>query len=113
MKIAMPVSNGKLCMHFGHCEQFALVEIDDSGDVKTMRTTMATPPPHEPGLLPRWLHEQGVDVVIAGGMGQRAQQLFAQRGIRVLLGAPPDSPETIVAAYLDNHLALGENPCDH
>jgi len=112
MKIAIPTAAGRLCMHFGHCEQFALIEID-GGDVKTMRTTMATPPPHEPGLLPRWLHEQGVDVVIAGGMGQRAQQLFAQSGIRVVVGAPAETPEQLAAAWLDGRLQSGVNACDH
>ncbi len=112
MKIAIPTADGRLCMHFGHCEQFALVEVAD-GDVKTMRTTMATPPPHEPGLLPRWLHERGVEVVIAGGMGQRAQQLFAQKGIRVVVGAPVETPEALAAAWLDGSLQSGVNACDH
>ena len=72
-------------MHFGHCEQFALVDVDEDGPQAAEAPRSLTPPPHEPGLLPRWLHEQGADVVIAGGMGQRAQQLFAQSGIRVLV----------------------------
>lgn len=112
MKIAIPTASGRLCPHFGHCDQFALVEVADD-DPKTMRTTMSTPPPHEPGLLPRWLHAQGVEVVIAGGMGHRAQELFAQSDIRVVLGAPNETPEKIVADYLGGSLALGENPCDH
>ena len=86
MRIAIPLAAGRLCMHFGHCEQFALVDVDEAAQ-KGRGTTLLTPPPHEPGLLPRWLHEQGADVVIAGGMGQRAQQLFAQSGIRVLVGS--------------------------
>ena len=74
---------------------------------------LVTPPPHEPGLLPRWLHEQGADVIIAGGMGQRAQQLFAEKGIRVVYGVPSDTPETIVTAFLDGTVVSGENLCDH
>ena len=100
MKIAIPPATGRLCMHFGHCEQFALVDVDEVAQ-KGRGTTLLTPPPHEPGLLPRWLHEQGAEVVIAGGMGQRAQQLFAQSEIRVLVGAPAGTPEELVAAYLD------------
>ena len=71
MKIAIPMADGRLCMHFGHCEQFALVDVDEIAG-KPTNTTLVTPPPHEPGLLPRWLHEQGATVIIAGGMGQRA-----------------------------------------
>jgi len=112
MKIAIPVENGHLCTHFGHCAEFALYEIDPA--TKTTRAkSMHVPPPHEPGVLPRWLHEQGANVIITGGMGQRAQQLFAQNGIRVVLGAPPNLADDIVAAYLRGTLQTGANPCDH
>ena len=69
--------------------------------------------PHEPGLLPRWLAEKGVTQIIAGGMGARAQQLFAERGIQVVTGAPADDPETLVKAFLSGTLVTGENACDH
>jgi predicted Fe-Mo cluster-binding NifX family protein len=70
-------------------------------------------PPHEPGLRPRWLHERGADVIIAGGMGQRAQQLFAQSGMTVVVGAPAETPEQLASAYLSGTLQAGENICDH
>jgi len=112
MKIAIPTANGQLCLHFGHCEQFALVEADV--DSKTiLGTSYLTPPAHEPGVLPRWLHEQGANAIIAGGMGQRAQGLFTQNGIQVIVGAPTGTPEEIVAAYLDGTLESGQNICDH
>jgi len=112
MKIAIPVADGKLCMHFGHCEQFALVEADEASKTVT-GTTYLTPPAHEPGVLPRWLHEQGASVIIAGGMGQRAQGLFSQNGITVVVGAAGDSPEELASAYLAGTLATGQNICDH
>ena len=112
MRIAIPVADGALCMHFGHCEQFALVDVDE-GAKKILKTDYVTPPPHEPGVLPRWLHEQGANVIIAGGMGQRAQALFAQNGIKVLVGAPVGSPEDIASAYLNQTLQVGDNVCDH
>lgn len=112
MKIAIPTADGKLCMHFGHCEQFALVEVDDNN--KTVSgTSYLTPPLHEPGALPRWLHEQGADVIIAAGMGQRAQGLFSQNGIKVVVGAPAEKPEDVVSAYLAGTLEVGQNICDH
>ena len=74
---------------------------------------MHTPPPHEPGVLPKWLHEQGTNIVIAGGMGARAQNLFNQNGIKVITGASIDTPESIVTQYLSDSLATGENICDH
>ncbi len=112
MKIAIPTANGQLCMHFGHCQQFAFVDVDETND-NAMATELVTPPPHEPGLLPRWLHEKGVNLIIAGGMGQRAQQLFAQSGVKVLVGAPAEAPEQLVSAYLAGNLQSGANACDH
>ena len=112
MKIAIPTADGRLAAHFGHCDQFAVVEID-SAIKAILGTIYLTPPRHEPGVLPRWLHEQGANVIIAGGMGQRAQVLFAQQGIEVLVGAPAAAPEAIVSAYLEGALETGGNLCDH
>ena len=112
MKIAIPITQGQLSMHFGHCEQFAIIEVDKDSK-KIIGTTMETPPAHEPGVLPAWLHEQGVNVIIAGGMGQRAQQLFTQNDIKVVVGAAAGEPEKLVADYLDDSLESGDNICDH
>jgi ATP-binding protein involved in chromosome partitioning len=112
MKIAIPTAEGRLCMHFGHCEQFAVVEVDE-GAKSITEVSYLMPPAHEPGVLPRWLHEQGVNMIIAGGMGQRAQGLFAQNGIEVVVGAPAEKPEDIVSAYLAGTLEAGQNICDH
>lgn len=107
---AVPLAEGKLCSHFGHCEQFALVETE-SGKIKGKM--MHNPPPHEPGVLPKWLHELGAHVIIAGGMGSRAQQLFVESGIKVITGAPMDPPEALVSQYLAGILETGGNVCDH
>ena len=112
MKIAIPVVDGQLCMHFGHCAHFAMVDVNDS--TKEIGTTqLLNPPPHEPGVLPKWLHEQGATVILAGGMGSRAQQLFAQNGIQVVVGCPAEPPEALVASFLSGTLVAGTNSCDH
>ena len=110
MKIAIPTAQGKLCAHFGHCEQFAIVTAEN-GQIEG--TEFLAPPGHEPGALPRWLHEQGVAVIIAGGMGRRAQAFFTQFGITVVVGAQPDDPARVARAYLDGALETGSNICDH
>jgi len=46
-------------------------------------------------------------------MGQRAQGLFAEQGIRVVTGAPAETPERVVGDYLAGTLQVGENVCDH
>lgn len=112
MKIAIPLANGRLSMHFGHCEQFAIVDVDETTK-KAGETELLAPPGYEPGVLPRWLGEQGATVIIAGGMGMRAQQLFTQNGITVVVGASVDTPEQLVSAYLDGSLQTGDNICDH
>lgn len=112
MQIAIPLADGRLAMHFGHCEQFAVVDVDEATRQPTA-TRLLAPPPHEPGVLPWWLHEQGATMIIAGGMGQRAQQMFAQNGVQVLVGAPAWTPQEIVAAYLNGTLEPGQNACDH
>ncbi len=112
MRIAVPLAQGKLSLHFGHCDQFAIFDIDDNIK-KIINRKDATPPSHAPGALPKWLHENNVSVIIAGGMGQRAQQLFAQNDIKVAVGASDGSPEELVSAYLENKLETGDNICDH
>ncbi len=112
MKIAIPLHEGKLSQHFGHCEVFAVIDTDSNNGGKLKRQD-ATPPSHEPGVLPKWLAGIGVNVIIAGGMGQRAQQLFNQNQIEVVVGAPIDTPENLVSAYLNKTLQSGENICDH
>jgi len=112
MRIAIPLAQGKLSLHFGHCDQFAIFDIDDSVN-KVINREDATPPAHAPGVLPKWLHENNVSVIIAGGMGQRAQQLFTQNNIEVVVGASAGSPEELVSAYLENKLETGDNICDH
>lgn len=112
MKIAIPLAEGQLAMHFGHCERFALIDVDTSKKEIVKREDIEAPP-HQPGLLPPWLAERGVDMVIAGGMGQRAHELFTARGMEVMLGASADTPEKLVADYLAGTLTLGANICDH
>jgi predicted Fe-Mo cluster-binding NifX family protein len=112
MIVAIPVADGTLCAHFGHCQTFALVTVDDNkkniGNIEYL-----VPPPHEPGVLPKWLHERGANVIVAGGMGTRAQQFFEQFGITVVVGAPSQPPEKIAALWLRGELVTGENVCDH
>jgi len=110
MRFAIPMAQGKLALHFGHCESFAIVDVED-GEVVSRED--ATAPEHLPGLLPKWLGEQKVNVVIAGGMGQRAIDLFTEQGIKVAVGAPREEPEALVKAHLAGTLGGGENICDH
>lgn len=110
MKFAIPTAEGKLTAHFGHSQEFVLLHVEEN---RITKKEVLTPPPHEPGVLPRWLHDLGTDVIIAGGMGHRALELFSQNNIRVITGAPCLAPENLVEQYLKNSLETGSNVCDH
>lgn len=103
---------GRLAMHFGHSEQFTIFDIDAQTKNTVAREDLNAPE-HAPGLLPRWLAERGVNVIIAGGMGTRAQELFSENKIEVIVGAPAEAPEKLVINYLAGTLATEDNLCDH
>jgi predicted Fe-Mo cluster-binding NifX family protein len=107
---AIPTENEKLCAHFGHCEKFAIVETEDN---KIIKAEYLTPPVHQPGVYPQFLAQHGVSVILSGGMGQKAQQLFAQNNIEVCMGVYAESPSKLVEQYLNGQLQTGENLCDH
>jgi len=112
MRYAIPVSDGVISQHFGHCEQFALIDVDE--EKKTIVNKKIVPSPgHQPGLLPVWLAEQGASVIIASGMGSRAQSLFQQNHIKVVVNTLESDPEKAVMSYLNGTLTTGDNICDH
>ena len=112
MRYAIPISGGMVSVHFGHCEQFALIDTDEAGK-EIVKKELVPSPGHEPGLLPKWLAEQGVSAVIASGMGSRAQNLFHQSRIKGVIGTMESDPEKVVLNYLNGTLTTGDNICDH
>ncbi len=109
-KIAIPVDKGTISAHFGHCEQFAILEVRDG---KIISKEFIEPPEHRPGLYPEWIAGFGVSDVIASGMGQQATALFNKHHINVFLGAPLKEPEIITEDFLRGDLSLSANPCNH
>jgi predicted Fe-Mo cluster-binding NifX family protein len=110
MKIAVPVDRGVVSGHFGHAEKFAIFDVDCSSNA-IAGSVEAVPPPHEEGVLPEWLRDQGVKLIIAGGLGVKAKQLFGEMGIDVVTGAPQDEPASVVRSHLDGTLKSGVNVC--
>ena len=110
MKIAIPTADGKLCAHFGHCEYFTFAEIDENA--KKIKTIEAKSP--ENGISCQsaaWIAEQGAEIVLAGGMGGRTLQIFANSGVRVITGCPEEDIEVVLKAFLEQKLITGENSC--
>ena len=93
MKIAIPTADGKLCPHFGHCEAFTFAEIDEvTKEIKTIEQKIP-----EEGISCQsaaWIAEQGAQIVLAGGMGGRPLQMFANCGVEVITGCPEEKCRT-------------------
>ena len=112
MRYAIPTADGKVAAHFGHCSHFAVFDVDESTKAIVKKEVISSPG-HQPGFLPAWLAEEGVSVVIASGMGSRAQALFSEHHIEVVVGVLGDEPEKAVLDYIRGELARGDNICDH
>lgn len=112
MKIAIPLTDGRLEPHFGQCRKFALVDVDREAK-EIVAAIEVDAPEHKPGVLPPWLAAQGVKVVIAGDMGARAQSLFEAAEVQVLTGAPPDPALDLVRQYLAGALVSRPTQCHH
>lgn len=109
-KIAIPATNGVLNAHFGHTQQLAIFELVNN---QVVNESILDAPPHEPGLLPKLLSENGVTDVIAGGMGAKAIQLFQSAGVNVFIGAPQLPVRNLVDGFINKTIAYSANYCDH
>lgn len=110
-KIAIPVDNtGVLDSHFGHCKFFAIVEVENN---TIIAEEALIPPPHEPGVLPKWLVQKGVTDVLAGGMGNKAIQIFNYNNVNVFVGAPKTTARELVQGFLNQSIQFNANYCDH
>ncbi|SHJ87891.1 Predicted Fe-Mo cluster-binding protein, NifX family [Anaerobranca californiensis DSM 14826] len=107
MKIAVASEGNFVSGHFGHCQGFTIYETEGN---KLLKKEFIDNPGHRPGFLPNYLKEKGVNVIISGGMGETAQQLFAQNNIEVIVGVEGQLDE-IVQQYLNNQLKTTNSVC--
>jgi len=108
--IALPTNDGLVCEHFGHCSQMMFFTVEDG---KIVDEKSLAPPDHAPGVLPKWLSEQGANVILAGGMGSRAVEMFEGFGVHVITGVSGGGAREVVTAYVAGELSVGDNVCDH
>ena len=104
MLIAIPKEGNVVCPHFGHCEEFTLYDTNS----KVMKSVAN--PGHQPGFLPGFLKELDAELVIAGGMGGRAQELFAQQGIELIVGVS-GVVEDVIARFEKGELVSSGAVC--
>ena len=88
MKIAIPVDERTIESALRTLREFCTASMCTRIERRSLVKKWCKAPQHEPGMLPRWLKGLGANAIIAGGMGSRAQGLFAEEGIQVIVGAP-------------------------
>lgn len=107
MKVAISTDSGFVSAHFGRCPVFTMVEIEDGKVVKIEENNN---PGHQPGFLPVFLAEQGVNCIICGGMGDRAQMLFTEKKITPVIGVT-GKVEEVIEKFIKGQLKGGESLC--
>ena len=107
MKIAVAAMGTAVAGHFGHCENFIFFATQDG---KILAERSVPNPGHRPGFLPNFLADHGAQVVIAGGMGGGAVDIFNERGVQVIVGAQGDA-RAAVQAFLAGELVSTGSGC--
>ncbi|MEA3313170.1 MAG: NifB/NifX family molybdenum-iron cluster-binding protein [Caldisericota bacterium] len=105
-----------LSYHFGHCPYYVIVDVDGNvvENVRSIRNPMVNE--HNPGDLPAFMKEQGINVIITGGMGSKAQQYFEGYEIKPVTGAH-GRVKDVLEEYLHGKVSYGAakavEPCEH
>lgn len=108
MKIAIAADGKIVSGHFGHCEGFAMYEVEDG---KVLNNEFVKNPGHRPGFLPVFLKDNNVDIIISGGMGGSAQQLFNENKIETIVGAEGNCDD-IIKDYIAGKLKSTGEFCE-
>ena len=107
MKIAVAAMGKEVAGHFGPCENFIIFDAEDG---KIVAEEVVPNPGHRPGFLPNFLADRGANVIISGGMGGGAVDIFNERGVEVVVGATGDA-KVNVELYLEGKLKSTGSVC--
>ena len=107
MKAAISTDGDYVSAHFGRCPFFTIIDIED-GKIKNKETI--SNPGHHPGFIPKFLHERGVECIIAGGMGTKATGLFNEMNINTIVGIS-GKIDDVISQILNGILKGGESLC--
>ncbi len=108
MRIAISTDKDTVSMHFGRCPSFTIIDIKDG---KIVNKKLIDNPGHQPGIIPQFLHQHGVQCIICGGMGNRAKTFFDEFGIQVLVGVSGNI-EDVIKNIQKGTLKGGESLCN-
>jgi predicted Fe-Mo cluster-binding NifX family protein len=109
LKVAISCDDEKVSPHFGRCQKYLIFKIKD-GQVIDKEEVLN--PGHQPGFLPHFLNQKGVNVLIAGGAGPRAQKILQDLGIETILGISGNVNE-VLELYLKGKIEPGQSQCEH
>lgn len=109
LKIAIASVDKKAADHFGHCQTFEIFTCEDG---KIVAEESVANPGHKPGFLPKFLHENGVNVIVSGGMGASAVNIFNENDIEVIVGARGPARD-LAEAYVKGELESTGSVCHH
>jgi predicted Fe-Mo cluster-binding NifX family protein len=110
MKIAVASEGTNVTGHFGHCDSFMIFDAENGAIV---RQETVPNPGHRPGFLPNYLADRGVSVIISGGMGGGAVEIFNERNVEVVVGASGEAKDA-AERYLSGALVSTQSVCqDH
>ena len=109
MKIAVTYDNGNVFQHFGKTENFKVYEVEDD---KVVSSEVIGSNGTGHGALAGLLAEQGINVLICGGIGEGAQTALTEAGIEMVAGAQGNTDD-VVEAYLKGELVSTGANCDH
>lgn len=107
MRIAISTDGDYVSAHFGRCPLFTILDVDNG---RLLRKEVIENPGHQPGYIPQFLHQKGVECIVAGGMGMRAQGFFAEAGIQTILGAT-GKIDDLIEEIKNGTLKGGESLC--
>lgn len=107
MRVAISTDGSYVSPHFGRCPQFTIADIENG---KLIKKIVVDNPGHQPGAIPQFLHDKGVEAMIAGGMGMRATGFFDQLGIKAVVGVT-GKIDDVIKKLQDGTLESGESLC--
>ena len=110
MMVSVACMGNDVSAHFGHCEHYLFCEVKDN---KIVSERFLESPAHVPGKLPLFLHEQGANVIIAGGMGQMAVTIFNSNEMEVVVGASGNAHEAVAKFISGELVSTGSFCADH
>lgn len=108
MKIAVACEGEIVTEHFGHCQNFKIYDIENN---KIIKVESIPNPGHKPGFLPVFLYDLGVNIIMSGGIGGGAIEIFNEKNIEVITGANGDSNK-VVEMFLNNQLKSTNSICN-